>query len=201
MQAASGWAPLSHAVRFTPVFYLWMLMVVRLHVGWDSPSTRGYAFKSARTAEPPFRHRAVRRGPAIEPPDVARLSGRQVAGCCPSRPRHRAARSSPRHRAVALQAAGPLVREIEVDSQSKGACGSEANCGLRATRGSEAGRAFGLYCANGHGRCACSGGQGRFSACGLLAVPKRFATLNLQRVSYIPWNQDGFRMPPMFGVK
>ena len=177
MQAASGWAPLSHAVRFTPVFYLWMLMVVRLHVGWDSPSTRG---TPSSRCEPPNRrfvtepsgvarlssrqawpgYRAARRGPAIEPPDVARLSGRQVAGCCPSRPRHRAARSLPRHRAVALQAAGPLVREIEADSQSKGACGSEANCGLRATRGSEAGRAFGLYCANGHGRCACSGGQG-----------------------------------------
>lgn len=151
MQAASGWAPLSHAVRFTPVFYLWMLMVVRLHVGWDSPSTRG---TPSSRCEPPNRRFVT------EPSGVARLSSRQVAGCCPSRPRHRAARSLPRHRAVALQAAGPLVREIEADSQSKGACGSEANCGLRATRGSEAGRAFGLYCANGHGRCACSGGQG-----------------------------------------
>lgn len=160
MQAASGWAPLSHAVRFTPVFLFVDANGCASACGVGLAVDKGHAFKSVRTAEPPFRHRAVRRGPAIEPPDVARLSGRQVAGCCPSRPRHRAARSLPRHRAVALQAAGPLVREIEADSQSKGACGSEANCGLRATRGSEAGRAFGLYCANGHGRCACSGGQG-----------------------------------------
>lgn len=55
-------------------------MVVRLHVEWDSPSTRGHAFKSARTAvSSPSRqawpgYRAARspgvvpRGPVTEPP-------------------------------------------------------------------------------------------------------------------------------------
>lgn len=73
MQAASGWAPLSRAVRFTPVFYLWMLMVVRLHVGWDSPSTRG---TPSSRCEPPNRRFVT------EPSGVARLSSRQTwPGC------------------------------------------------------------------------------------------------------------------------
>lgn len=189
MQAASGWAPLSHAPRFAPVC---ICGCQRLCVCmWNGIRRRQGARLQLGT----------NRRFVTEPSGVARLSGRQVAGCCPSRPRHRVARSLPRHRAVALQAAGPLARGIGAGSRSKGACGSEANCGPRATRGSEAGRAFGLYCANRRGRCACSGSQGRFPARGLLAVPKRFATWDSQRVSYIPWNQDGFRMPPMFGVK
>lgn len=163
MQAASGWAPLSHAPRFATVC---ICGCQRLFVCmWNGIRRRQGARLQLGT----------NRRFVTEPSGVARLSGRQVAG--------------------------PLARETEAGSRSKGACGSEANCGLRATRGSEAGRAFGLYCANRYGRCACSGGQGRFPARGLLAVPRRFATWDSQRVSYIPWNQDGFRMPPMFGVK
>lgn len=72
--------------------------VVRLHVEWDSPSTKG---TPSSRHEPPFCHRAVRRGPAIEPPGrrmlslaapspsrrvVASLSSCCSAGCRAARP-------------------------------------------------------------------------------------------------------------------
>ena len=72
--------------------------VVRLHVEWDSPSTRG---TPSSRHEPPFCHRAVRRGPAVGPPGrrvlslaapspscqvVASLSSRCSAGRRAARP-------------------------------------------------------------------------------------------------------------------
>lgn len=209
--------------------------VVRLHVEWDSPSTRG---TPSSRHEPPFCHRAVRRGPAVGPPGrrvlslaapspscqvVASLSSRCSAGRRAARPYYKGRLCSQNapfdeiawirlgHSGLARRAScktpgqsralepcekeggassilfrryvhfacangrdsmdfrspgrlrgesGPLAREVKADSWPKGACGSEANRGPQATRGSEAGRAFGLYCTNRHGRCACSGGQG-----------------------------------------
>ena len=108
--------------------------VVRLHVEWDSPSTKGHAFKSARTAvSSPSRQawpgcRAARspgvapRGPVTEPPGrclaieplLCRPSSRHEPPFC-----HRAAGSLPRYRAVALQAAGPLVHTIKAVCAAK----------------------------------------------------------------------------------
>lgn len=206
MQAASGWAPLSHAPRFAPVCIcgcqrlcvcMWngirRRQGARLQVGTNrriaaSPLSR-QSWPGCRSARSPG---VVPRGPVTEPP--GRCLAIEPLLC---RPPGRLCGRPGRLRGES----GPLARETEAGSRPKGACGSEANCGPRATRGSEAGRAFGLYCTNKHGRCACSGGQGRFPARGLLAVLKRFATWDSQRVSYIPWNRDGFRMPPMFGVE
>lgn len=223
MQAASGWAPLSHAVRFAPVCICGSNGCASA-CGMGFAVDKGHAFKSARTAVlSPSRQawpgcRAARspgvvpRGPVTELPGrclaieplLCRPPGRSsilfrryVHFACANGRDSMDFRSPGRLRGES----GPLAREVKADSWPKGACGSEANRGPQATRGSEAGRAFGLYCTNRHGRCACSGGQGRFPARGLLVVPKRFATWDSQRVSYIPWNQDGFRMPPMFGVE
>lgn len=203
--------------------------VVRLHVEWDSPSTRG---TPSSRHEPPFCRRAVRRGPAIEPPGRRMLSlaapspSRRVvaslSSCCSAG--RRAARPYYKGRLCSQNAPFDEIAWIRLghsglarrascktpgQSRALEPCEKEGalhpyylgvTC-ISPAQTDEIVWISGRRAACAGDRAACAGGQGRFPARGLLAVPKRFATWDSQRVSYIPWNQDGFRMPPMFGVE